>query len=135
MADRLLDRLKPMMRTVHPIKWPGTDRDVGLLMLRCDELAAAELGARETIQKRGLGLDAIVNRDVLVREEEAEQVWRMVVEPDSRSGLEKHRIFKDVAEVKERLDPWERSYFVTWQMHYMEEQRKAMTWPDEEGED
>jgi len=129
MADvKVLDKYSPKGRKVHPVKWPGTGRTVGILMLRCDETLKCEVEAREELAKRGLGLEALINRDLLVREEEIQQVYRMVVDPESK-GQKEHRVFKSSDEVRTRLEPWERSYFVTWLLHHMEESKVKMDWP------
>ena len=135
MADpRPIDQYAPPIRKVHQIKWPGTERVVGLLMLKCDEIMRAEADAREAVVRAGMGIDALVNRDVLDREIEVQQAFRMVVAPDSKGLDKKDRIFKDAKHARETMEPWERTYFLTWHGQFQTDHQETFWWPVDQEE-
>lgn len=104
----LIDELKPDEREVTVIKWPGTDRDVGLLHLNVGELLDAHCAARELFRKRGIAADPW-SSEALEQEEMTQQVFRMLVEPDAR--VADARVFQSVDQCRKRLDAEERSWF------------------------
>ena len=54
MADeRLIDMFAPRVPRVERIPWPGQDREVGLLLMSCQDIAAAEVAASARVRKRG----------------------------------------------------------------------------------
>lgn len=117
MADtRLIDVLSPDIRIVNRLKWPGTEREVGILDLRCSELEDCEVDAREHLVRRGLNIDAPTSAALLERELQVQIAWRILVEPDSK-GQPQYRLFKTADETRTRLDPDTRGYFVAWAAH------------------
>lgn len=117
MADmRLIDMLAADIRQVDKLAWPGKEQEIGILALRCDEIEDAEVDARTHLRKRGIDVDALSSADLLSREFQVQLAYRMMVEPDSK-GQAEFRLFKSADELRKRLDPDSRGYFVAWAVY------------------
>ncbi|MFH1833528.1 MAG: hypothetical protein ABH877_00770 [bacterium] len=130
MADdrRLIDVVAPNIRTVDRVRWPGGERDVGLLRLHASEIEDAEVAAREHIRKRGLDLDAETTADLIERALQAELLFRAVVDLESK-GQPEHRLFKGSAEVRARMEPWARDNLMAWLAYNTANEAAGFAWP------
>ena len=112
------------LRTSYLVNWPGSEREVSLLDLRCNEIMEAYFAAREHFAKKGhRDLDRI-GEGFFGEELELQCVYRMLLEPGATNP--KFRIFKDIDEARKSLEPDERGYFYAWYSNFI--QRKASTW-------
>lgn len=125
MADRLLDKIHPPIRRVDIIKFPGTDKDAGLLQMVCSELEDADIAAIERLNKRGLDLDKPYTDNLLSREVCINQILIMMVDPESK-GQKEHRLFKDADEVRKMLTDDQREWII--QQHILFSLEDLKTW-------
>lgn len=122
-APRLsIDDLLPDMRDVRVVDWPGTDRKVGLLLLRCAELQDAYFATRERFKRRDQAVDWAAKAQ-LDEEEGLQQVYRMLIDPEARRP--EYRIFKSVEQARERLTPELRDHFVEEHLRLQDELVKS----------
>lgn len=129
--QRTLDRLMPPgLRRVEPLKWPGSDEEVGLMMLTCEELQDATVAAREVLRKRSVDLGLAINAEMLQAEEETQIVFRAVLERGATDPSA--RVFKSADEVRKRLDPDQRNYFNAWHLQRQTEALEGVTFPDDD---
>ncbi len=129
MADRLLDKVAPLIRQVDKVPYPGSDHDVGLLQLVCGEVMDAEIDAIEYLKKRGIDPDATHAQELVDKENDVQLILRMLVEPDSK-GQEKYRLFKNANEVRSRVSPFQRMHFIRLHLNYQNEAMKLFKWPE-----
>lgn len=108
---KIEDILGRDVRTVHRVKWPGTDKDVGLLMLRCSEIASAYFDAREWFRRKGLGaIEDGSTLEALQQELDLQYCFRMLVDPEAK--IADARLFATVEDARARLSTDERTWFV-----------------------
>ena len=111
-------------RTVHVVKLPGTDKDVGLLMLRCSEIADAYFEAREVFRRKGLDVIDGNTLQPLQEELDLQYCYRMLVDPEAK--IADARLFKTVDEARARLDTDLRSHFVD--LHASKQVERVTSW-------
>lgn len=99
----------PDRRDVRQTEWPGLERQIGVLELRCSEIQSAYFAARERFAKAGLATIDPQALDAFGEELEIQCCFRMLVDPEAREA--KWRLFKTADECRERLSPDERGYF------------------------
>jgi len=104
----IADILGKDCRDVHVVKWPGTEKSVGLLMLRCSEIADAYFDARERFRRKGLEIDESTLQ-ALQEELDLQYCYRMLVDPEAK--IADARLFKDATEARDRLDSDLRVFF------------------------
>jgi hypothetical protein len=122
----IADILGKDVRTVHRVRWPGTDKDVGLLMLRCSEIAAAYFDAREWFRRKGL--EAIEDSSTLLalqQEYDLQLCYRALVDPEAK--IADARLFKDAADARSRLDVKERVHFASLHGEKLDEREESWT--------
>lgn len=108
-AKRLsIDDIKPPVRDVTVVTWPGTGREVGLLHLNVGELMDAHVEARAYCAKRAVPADPW-SGEAIEQEEMTQQCLRMLVDPDAK--VAEARVFSSIDQVRKRLDAEERVWF------------------------
>lgn len=108
-AKRLtIDDLKPYIREVEVVDWPGTDRKVGLMRLNCEELQQAYFAMREHFRRQGQPVD-LFSQEEHEAEEMLQQVYRMLIDPSSK--VADYRVFSSADQARKRLDAYERRFF------------------------
>jgi hypothetical protein len=100
--------VRPGGREVFPVTWPG-GREVNLLLLRCSDLQAAHFAAVERFKKQDQPMDTITALEEFGREKNLQEVFRMVLRPDSK--LPNDRLFKDADEARAELGIDEVQFF------------------------
>lgn len=103
-----IDDVKPAVREVTPVAWPGTDKMVGLLHLNLAELQDAHADARRHCKRRDIPAD-VFSAEELEKEEMAQQCFRALVDPDAR--VADARLFESVDQLRQRMDAEERAWF------------------------
>lgn len=103
-----IDDIKPDLREVKAVEWPGTGRQVGVLHLNVGELLEAHAAARETCKRRGIPAD-MWSAEAIEAEEMTQQCYRMLVDPEAR--IADARVFTSIEQVRKRLDAEERGHF------------------------
>jgi hypothetical protein len=130
----IADILGKDVRTVHRVRWPGTDKDVGLLMLRCSEIAAAYFDAREWFRRKGLeAIEDGSTLEALQQELDLQYCFRMLVDPEAK--IADARLFAAVEDARARLSTDERTHFVD--LHATKQLEAVQSWtpappPEEE---
>ena len=107
-----IDNYKQKKRTVTRIKWPDTDKDVGLMLLNCAELQESYFAARDYFAKKGYQNQA-ENDMEYEAEKLTQQICRFLIDPESCTGEEKYRIFASADECRKSLTANERLFFAT----------------------
>lgn len=124
-----INDLKPKDREVRLVKWPGSDVEVGLMLLRCNELQEAHLAARAWFRKKGQDID-FASAEELEGEEMLQQVFRMLIDP--ASCVAKDRVFTTDKEARERITSDERDYFI--EQHKAFQAEVVRSWKEEQEE-
>jgi hypothetical protein len=102
---------KPLLeREVFPVTWPGTDKRVGVLILRCAEVQESHFAARAHFAKKAREVDQPSMAEFSY-EEDAQLCYRMLIDPEAR--VADARIFKSADEARGMLDIDERAFFVS----------------------
>lgn len=126
-----IDDLQPDVRDVQVIDWPGTDRKVGLLLLRVSELQEAHFAAREHFKRKAATVDW-ASKVSLDEEEALQQVYRMLIDPDAKAP--EYRVFKSPEQARARLTPDQRDHFVGEHMRAQAEIAKSWApLPEDDG--
>lgn len=100
--------IKPDVRDIYPVKWPGGEREVNLLLLRCDEVQEAQFATVDFF-KRKMQVCADVNYGEFLREKERQEVRLMILLPDSNNP--KDKLFPTADELRKSMDLDEVAYF------------------------
>ncbi len=119
-ADQLTSKKEPtrasvrdykdvLRRDITLIDWPGSAKNIGLMLLNCDEVQQCHLEARAWFRRNGQDVD-LFSTDELEREERHQQVFRMLVDPDAKTA--QSRVFATIAEARKTLLPDELFYFL-----------------------
>ena len=108
---RLIDRILSVLRDIKLVKYPGTDEDVGLMLLHCDELQEAHFAAKNWFVKKCQDVDDASHIHFL-SEEEVQQCHRFLIDPDSGNGEEK--LFASDKEARKKL----KQYRVQQELHF-----------------
>ena len=104
-----IDDIEGDVRDIKVIKWPGTDKDVGIMLLRCNELQEAHFDAREWFRKKAQKTDDTSHIQFLV-EEEVRQCLRFLIDPESKKA--EYKIFANPDIARKRLTQAKRVYLV-----------------------
>ncbi len=100
--------IRPPEREVFQVGWPGTGREVGLMLLRCAEVQEAHFAAVDRFRRAVQPADGVGLSEFL-REVERQQVFRMVLQPGSRRPED--RLFDSADAVRKALDLDEVAFF------------------------
>jgi hypothetical protein len=68
-------------RRIEIVNWPGTDQEIGILYLSCDDAQKAYFGAREWFKKNNQPVDGAAAKDFEL-EERYQTIQRMLVDPE-----------------------------------------------------
>lgn len=110
MAKKLTIRdFKPKDRRVDLVRWPGTERHVGLMQLNCAEVQAAHLAARARFRNRGQDVDEF-SRAELQAEESLQCCYLMLIDQDA--CVADARVFASADQARTELGPDLREYFM-----------------------
>lgn len=125
MADERMtpEEVHPDIREIHPVLWPGEDKEISFLILRCDEIQEAHFDTVNYFKKKNQPMDG-VNYEEFQREKERREVFRMVLQLGSK--LPSDRLFKTPEELRRKLSLDEVSYFQFKHRTFTEE--KIKTW-------
>jgi len=93
--------LRGQDRDVSPIRLIAAELDAGLLRLRCDELPAAHFAPVDPFRRKAQPTDGVSYIE-FVREKERQEVFLMLLQPDSKDP--KDRLFRSVDELRSELD-------------------------------
>lgn len=110
-------------REVSLIKWPGTEKEIGLMLLRCGEIQEAHFAAVEWFQKKIQLMDG-VNLAEFIREKERQEIFRMLLQPDSKRPQD--RLFNSAEDVRRELDLDEVAYFQAEHQRLTEERLQRL---------
>jgi glutamate/tyrosine decarboxylase-like PLP-dependent enzyme len=115
-------------REVHPVPWPGLERQVGIMELRCSEVLDSYFAARALFAKKGLthSEDQAAAR-AFSEELETQYCYRMLLDPEAT--VAEARIFKSADEARAELSPDERGWFVERHQEFQETRVSSWT-PD-----
>jgi hypothetical protein len=132
--ERLIDQLIPQGRKVHPVQWPDSGNQVGIVVPTCAELQEAFAAARRHVSSNlALALEATVNGSLVQEEEEIHILARVVLNTSSGRILPEHdcHLFKGPSEARERLSTDLRLYLVAHLSKLQEATAEGWGWPDD----
>jgi len=104
-----LDDYIGKLREVGTAMWPGTEREVGILLLSCADVQAAAFAARDHFKRQVQPVDGPM-ADSFQWEWEYQLVYRMLLDPDSKRPED--RLFATAGQLRERLTPDQVQYFL-----------------------
>jgi hypothetical protein len=118
-------------RDIKPITWPGTEKQLGLMLLTVGELQQSHFDARAWFAKQGQDVD-LYSKTQLDLEEQYQMIFRMLIEADAK--IANARVFHSVKEVRETLSPDERDWFIAQYHSVLVERAQLWDWPkDQDG--
>jgi hypothetical protein len=89
------------VRDTRQLAWPITERPFTLMLLRASEVQAAHFAAVDYFVRKNQPMDGPSFQEFM-REKEAQEVYRMMLEPDCSQPAS--RLFKSAEDVKGLLD-------------------------------
>lgn len=116
-------------RDIDVIKWPGTEKEVGLMLLNVGEIMDAHIDARAYFRKQAQDVD-LFSQNELLREEEHQMIYRMIVDHACKVG--KDRVFSSMDDVRKHLLPDEREYFIALHTKRFEKRSEEWDWPTDD---
>ena len=119
---RLIDRILSRERDIKLIQYPGTEENVGLMLLNCSELQESHFTARKWFAKKCQEVDDTSHIQFLA-EEEIQQCFSFLIDPDSGNGVDK--LFASDKEARKRLGVEERAYFIDQYSAFLNEKIKG----------
>lgn len=108
-------------RRLDVATWPGSDRQVAILYLNCEEIQASYRDARAWFDKQAIEADEH-SRHVFDQEWSFQQVCRMLYDPDCHNPRPEFRIFKNATQVRQSLSPNHAYHFMQEQMRMSAEE-------------
>jgi hypothetical protein len=105
---KTVDYYLPKTRNINLVPWPGTDKEVGILELNCDELQKARFAAIEHFAKNNIELN-IFSTGILDSEEMVQQCYLFLIDPEARNY--KYKVFRGADEARKKLTDDMRFYF------------------------
>lgn len=103
-----LDDIVSRDRDVFQVPWPGTEKLVGLMLLRCGEVQDAHFDAVEWFKRKVQQNDGVSAFEFL-REKERQEVYRMILQPDTKRPED--RLFSTANDLRKRMSLDEVAYF------------------------
>lgn len=136
MADekRLIELLAGDGRDVVPVRWPGGDQHVGLVIPTCQDMQDAWAEARKHLAtKLNLSIEADANAGILQEEEEAQILALCVLETTTGPvrSTDGRRLFASPRDVRRRLTVDQRLFFIAHLNKLQEAQAEGWPWPDD----
>lgn len=89
-------------RVIKVVPWPGIEKDVGILVLNCDDIQSAVFEARSHFDRQRQPVDALAEQWFL-HEIEYQLVRRILIDPDSKNPSD--RIFLSAAQFRKAMSP------------------------------
>lgn len=80
--------VRPQGRDIIQLEWPSGG-PFGLLLLRCDEIQEAHFAAVQRFVSKGWPMDSVSCFPEFQREVEMQQVFRMLLEPDTMNPAQR----------------------------------------------
>lgn len=97
---KTIDYYQPKIREIKLAEWPGSEKQIGVLKLNCDELQKARFAAIEHFQKQNIELTLFTSQ-ALEAEEMLQQCAMFLIDPDAKNPS--YRIFRGADEARKRL--------------------------------
>ena len=107
-----IENYKQKLRKVEVVEWPDSGKKVGIMQLNYAEIQEAYFAARESFSKRGYQQISADDME-FDTEKLIQRVYLFLVDPDSRTGEKKYRIFNNCDECKQFLTSKEMLYFAS----------------------
>lgn len=101
--------IKSNQRDIRTVCYPGTDIQVGLLVLHCSEIQEAYFAARDWFERKRQPVDDYAQQQFSF-ELDYQLLYRMLLEPDSKNPVD--RVFRSPDEVRKILSPDEAGYLI-----------------------